>query len=87
MMKIKNSTDYGKTPLYIADVSRHSQPHTSTESGKTPLHEALEKELPYILIVFQQLHEVVSFQILWKYEVVSDSIQQLHEVKFFHNLC
>ena len=83
MMKIKNSTDYGKTPLHVPAVSRHSQPHTSTESGKTPLHEALEKELPYILIVFQQLHEVVSFQILWKYEVVSDWIQQLHDLEFF----
>ena len=36
--------DYGKTSLHVAAVLSHSQPHTSTKSGKTPLHEAAEKQ-------------------------------------------
>ena len=34
--------DYGKTSLHVAAVLSHSQPLTSTKSGKTPLHEAAE---------------------------------------------
>ena len=36
--------DYGKTSLHVAAVLIHSQPHTSTKSGKTLLHEAAEKQ-------------------------------------------
>ena len=36
--------DYGKTSLHVAAVLSHSQPLTSTKSGKTPLHEAAEKQ-------------------------------------------